>query len=225
MPLIQWLVTPTGTQVLPTRTVSTASAAATAYMNQQMISSSAWTEVDNATSPSTIAWHGLNQTAANAVYSAMTDTWYYVEAEVTPAEYLSLAQGARRQLEEYARREREMAAQRAHDEREAGQRKAAFEKSRDLLLKHLTRGQRKTFEDNQWFIVQGGASKKTYRIRTTNYIRNIEEMRSERVTHRLCGHLNCSGGGWALHDHHVAQKISLEYDERHFLALCNRHEI
>jgi phage anti-repressor protein len=110
-------------------------------------------------------------------------------------------QAAQRQQEEYMRRSRE-----------------AFVRSRELLLSHLTAVQKKTFEENNWFIVEGGKSKTKYRINTDRYAGNIDIMKGTKVTFRLCVH--CSDV--PMHDHHLAQKLMLEYDEDHILRLANR---
>lgn len=151
----------------------------------------------------------------NSVEDDVQQSQYVVLAQQRVADQARLVEEQRRLLvEEEARRYREQA------ELEV-QRRAAYQRSRELLLQHLTPAQRKTFEENQWFIVQGGMSKKHYRIRTTGYTGNIEELdHRQRMTHRLCGHL---ASGYALHDHHVAQKISLEWDEDAFVQICNRY--
>jgi hypothetical protein len=187
---------------------------------------------------SVLVWNsGLGPTtsgtgALNTIYWTDAEDAIVWEEDVNQAQYMALAQARVAYTEEQLRaiaraqeeHERLMAEERARQERAQAQseerRIAALRRSRELLLQHLTPAQRKTFEENHWFIVQGGQSKKTYRIKTTGYTGNIEELRGDRVTHRLCGHLR---GAYALHDHHVAQKISLEYDEETFVRLCNRH--
>lgn len=183
---------------------------------------------------------GVTSTTTGSVYwYTDTGTTIVWEDQVTPAQYLALAHQrvgrteemrrdlAERQQERTEAHQRQIAEDherwyREHAAQEE-QRRAALARSRELLLQHLTPAQRKTFEENSWFIVQGGSTRKHYRIRTTGYTGNIEELAgrlSERVTYRLCGHLR---GPYALHDHHVAQKISLEYDEEAFVRICNRH--
>ena len=226
--LIQWI---TGGGNTATSTITSAQTAATVYQAMQqaqtaMNSGSALAGLyNNQQTTSATAWAittiTTGTTTTGAVYSAFNDTWYYAEEDVTNEQYLALAQErARRQQQEHERMQREMAEEQERYRRAQERHRAALAKSRELLLKHLTPEQRRTFEVNQWFVVQGGVSRKKYRIKTTGYTGNIEEMRGDCVTHRLCGHLR---GGYALHDHHVAQKISLEYDEEAFVRICNRH--
>src|SRR5215813_1555829 len=49
-------------------------------------------------------------------------------------------------------------------------------KARALLLSHLTPGQRETFINHGWFIVEGGVSKKRYRMAGATYSNNIREL-------------------------------------------------
>lgn len=210
----------TCTTTVPT-TVTTSN---TVYIEQRLYYS-------NQTASAANAMMLSNQTTATTTNSVFwfdvsQDRWIEQEGwGVQHEQYMALARGRVayneeqlvRAQEEQRRQEEEW--QRQHAARDE-QRKAAYARSRELLLAHLTPAQRKTFEENAWFVVQGGASKKTYRIRTTGYTGNIEEMRGDRAAYRLCGHIS---GAYALHDHHVAQKISLEYDEVAFVRLCNRH--
>jgi hypothetical protein len=193
------------------------SALAALYNNQTATSATTWVSNNCGLVTTT-------KTAAGTVYwyTDMGNTIVW-EEDVTNERYLALAQErARRQQLEHERIQREIAEQQEHYRQVTERNKAALAKSRELLLKHLTPAQRKTFEENAWFVVQGGVTKMRYRIRTTGYTGNIEILHGhdDRVTHRLCGHLR---GGYALHDHHVAQKISLEYDEEAFVRICNRH--
>jgi hypothetical protein len=129
------------------------------------------------------------------------------------------AELARRQEEQRLEQER---VRRLHEEtcrQQREQYQLAVSRSRELLLSHLTVAQRETFSRNNWFIVQGGKTGTRYRIRTNSYTGNIEVLKGDRVDHSLCGHL-C--GSMPLHDHHVAQKMSLECEEEYFLSIANR---
>jgi hypothetical protein len=117
--------------------------------------------------------------------------------------------------------------------------KAAQDRARELLLAHLTPAQRATFEENKWFIVEGGLSKQRYRIRDTGHmVANIDVLdvpkilgrddhpdaiHEAKVTHRLCGH--CDISEVPLYDQLLAQKMMLELDEERFLKLANRHRV
>jgi hypothetical protein len=101
----------------------------------------------------------------------------------------------------------------------------ARDRSRELLLSHLTPAQRETFERNKWFIVEGGLSKQRYRIRALGHmVANIDVLSGpalELVSHRLCGH--CDLEAVPLFDQLLAQKMMLELDEERFLKVANRH--
>ena len=190
-------------------------------------------------SPSTVVWvdtQGLRY-IRNTWVGTGTNTVIWEDC-VDQAQYMALAQQrvvrteeverewAQRQEErarEIAEHQRQMAEitarNRAFEIQSTLERDAALARSRELLLSHLTPKQRKTFEENHWFIVKGGITQTRYRIRTTSHTHNIEILRGDVATSRLCGHLR---GSLPLHDHHVAQKISLEYDEEAFVRLCNR---
>jgi hypothetical protein len=109
-------------------------------------------------------------------------------------------------------REQQAAEQRA--------RHGAGERARELLLSHLTPEQRHTFEKNDWFIVEGGRTKKKYKIyaRNNSLNANVEVMGEN---HRLCAH--CDYHTMPYNDHVLMQKVMLELDEDNFLRVANRH--
>ncbi len=94
------------------------------------------------------------------------------------------------------------------------------QRARELLLQHLTPGQRESFLTNKFFVVEGGRSKRRYRIEDLGHlvanIRVIEERGG-----RLCGHIRAPG--IPMGDHLLAQKLMLEGSEEEFLRLANRH--
>lgn len=177
---------------------------------------------------STTSWYG-NQLANASIWTSQTATStasdyfvYSTEGDLLEhAQYLGLARARAVSYQARADEQRqrtEEVAERARQRHEAH--RAATERSRELLLAHLTPAQRQTFDENKWFIVQGGKTKQTYRIRTENYTGNIDVLnRSGKVDYRLCAHCR----DLPLYDHHLAQKISLECDEEYFLGIANRH--
>lgn len=179
------------------------------------------------TAASTASWYS-SQLANSSVWTSQTVTSttsdYFVYSTegglLEHAQYLGLARARavsyQARVDEQRQRTEEVA-DRARQRHEAH--RAATERSRDLLLAHLTPAQRKTFEENKWFIVQGGKTKQTYRIRTENYTGNIDVLTHGKVAYRLCAHCR----DLPLYDHHLAQKISLECDEEYFLGIANRH--
>jgi hypothetical protein len=95
-------------------------------------------------------------------------------------------------------------------------------RARDLLLSHLTSKQRTTFKKNRWFVVEGGRTRRRYRVRADlDLIANIEVLEGNRVSHRLCAHADIAR--YPHSDHLLAQKLMLEHDEDEFLKVANRH--
>ena len=101
---------------------------------------------------------------------------------------------------------------------------AAEVRSRGLLLSHLTPEQWRTFEVNNWFVVEGGRSRVKYRIRGGNYAGNVYALGADGETaiSRYCAHL---AGNIPLHDHLLAQKIMIEVDEDSFHVIANRQPV
>ena len=101
----------------------------------------------------------------------------------------------------------------------------ANETAKQLLLDHLTPEQRKTFEDRGWFVVEGGKSKKPYRIETKmGFHGNVVELKDHPK-----GRQDIARYCFQLHDtriphfdHILAQKLALECDEENILKLANR---
>jgi len=138
-------------------------------------------------------------------------------------------QEAARVLRQIMAREEEEAARRAamaERERlldaERARRAGAADRARGLLLEHLTPEQRETFEQNNWFVVEGGRSKTKYRIRGGTFAGNVDVLRKDgKINHRLCAHIDASKV--PLGDQLLAQKIMLELAEDDFIRIANRH--
>jgi hypothetical protein len=142
---------------------------------------------------------------------------------VTPTQYFDLARHrvyiCRERTEAEMRR---LAAERelhrlAYEERQKQQRDAIV-RSRELLLAHLTPAQRKTFEENDWFVVKGGKTGRHYRIGTKSYAGNIVILGKD---DKMEGSICCHADHLPLYDHHLAQKLALMYDEERFLRIGN----
>lgn len=126
-------------------------------------------------------------------------------------------------IRETATRAEETAELRARAAEQRRIAEAASQRAEQLLLSHLTPEQRRTFEQNKWFVVEGGKSKRKYRIRNSgSLVANIDVLDGDKVAHRLCGHVN-SRASVPLADHLLAQKVMLELAEDDFLRLANRH--
>jgi hypothetical protein len=100
---------------------------------------------------------------------------------------------------------------------------AAAKRARQLLLSHLSPVQRKTFRRKGWFVVEGGESGKRYRINGNGICANVERLadNDNAVLHRLCAH--CEPATIPTCDQLLAQKIKIEFEERDFLRLANKH--
>lgn len=119
--------------------------------------------------------------------------------------------------------EQEQAAQVVYAAARQQEREDARERARALLLSHLTPEQRAAFEVNKWFVVEGGKSKRQYRINAKgSLVANIDLLQGDKVEHRLCAH--CSHmHGLPLDDQLLLQKLMLETDEDKFLIIANQH--
>jgi hypothetical protein len=160
------------------------------------------------------------QIATNAAQTAYFQQGVWVDHQ----QYLALAHNRVAYYRE--RTEQERAAQAAAENQRAEESRrrhaiqvAALARSKELLLEHLTAAQRATFEKNGWFVVVGGKTKQSYRIRTNTYAGNIDVLNGSKVSHRLCVHCRSD---IPLFDHHLAQKLCLQYDEEHLLSIANR---
>jgi len=100
-------------------------------------------------------------------------------------------------------------------------RNLVIERSKEIFLEHLTPDQRDMVEKNGWFVIEGGKSGKLYRVKSGVIAGNVEELdpRGEKVIAKYCCHLNYS---FPKHDHHLAQKLMLEWDEEEFLRKANK---
>lgn len=129
----------------------------------------------------------------------------------------------REQAEAARQLARVQAEQQQQQERE--RRTIADNRANQLLLDHLTPQQQETLKKNGWFIVEGGRSKRQYRIRKDTLVANVDALdpttKLIRVTHRLCGHV--PHGQIPMGDHLLAQKMMLEFAEDDFLRIANQH--
>jgi hypothetical protein len=123
----------------------------------------------------------------------------------------------REELAAAAEAQRQAILERQRIEREA--RASAVERAKELLLAHLTSEQRHTFEQNKWFIVEGGKTKRKYKIHANGGLNANIEVVGE--NHRLCAH--CDHHIMPYNDHVLMQKVMLELDEDSFLRVANRH--
>jgi hypothetical protein len=93
------------------------------------------------------------------------------------------------------------------------------EKAKQILLEHLTPAQREMVEKNGWFVIEGGKSGKRYRIKANAIAGNVEEMDGDKAIARYCCHLPHQ---YPKSDHHLTQKLMLEWNEEEFLRVANK---
>lgn len=180
------------------------------------------------------------QTATSSMASALgyNDTVWMNQSTgevwVDHRQYLALAQGrveyyrlmqAQEQAQLQAQEQARLAMEQERTARYGELRKQALARSKELLLSHLTKEQRETFEKNNWFVVTGGKSKTRYRIRGNGYAGNIDVLaagskKNDTVIGRLCCHATSD---IPLYDQLLGQKLHLQYNEERFLSIANRH--
>jgi hypothetical protein len=154
--------------------------------------------------PSSTAFAFSNTTSATPVSSSSAiywPVWHDVEmpAVILPSRRMGFPPQAGEEQEKRAR---------------------ANECAKQILLDHLTPQQRETVEKNGWFTIQGGETGKLYRVGTRGFAGNVEELDADgKPVARLCCHLS---DALPHHDHHLAQKLMLEWEEQTFLELANR---
>lgn len=183
--------------------------------------------------PPSSGWVTDTQPTAATIYNS----WSWYQAQMQEQQQAAMAQAFRpatpaimrrqtdhEELEFYLRNEIQHAAELKKHNEDAAARALA------LLEEHLTPAQRKTMKENQWFIVEGGKTKKKYRINGKGtLVANIdvlvpglvEDNKEAKASHRICCHspLNAAPYG----DQLLAQKLMLELDEDTFIRLANVH--
>jgi hypothetical protein len=127
-------------------------------------------------------------------------------------------------VEPVAETEEERTARHEVQARADQERAAAKARARELLLAHLTEAQRKTFIEKGWFIVEGGKTKKAYRIHTDKFSMNIYELQAANDNAppvcNLCAHVPthlCP-----VEDNALAQKLMIETAEDEFRRVAVR---
>ena len=107
---------------------------------------------------------------------------------------------------------------------ETDERKAAIEKAWHLLKDHLNDNQRKSLDENKFFLVKGGKTGTPYRIRDNgSLVGNIDVLNpvDGNVIHRLCAH---GEDKWLpMGDQLFIQKVMLELNEENFVKVANVH--
>jgi hypothetical protein len=99
-------------------------------------------------------------------------------------------------------------------------RKVAAARAMELLRANLSQKQKEALDKNGWFLVEGGKTKKTYRINTGGAAGNIQELdKSGKPIAKYCVHASYE---IPLGDQWLAQALSLRLDEEHIIGNANR---
>jgi hypothetical protein len=166
-------------------------------------------------------WH--NSTATNSAITAATfasntiwPTWHQVVVQLTEEEYRALVEAQRQQELQHLEEIRRLSAE-AEERNKLKQ--EAEKRAKAILIEHLTPEQQETVEKNKWFVVIGGKTGKPYRIRTSGYQGNVEQLENSTPKTRFCCH---ASHALPLSDHHLTQKMMIESDECEFLRVANR---
>lgn len=199
--------------------------AQTTATNTTSTSNSAWnTWCDTGTSATTNYYNASGQNVyavwvsnENEVYRQHINNYHNLNAAVQKVRVRTAEE-----IAAAAARIAELAAERAEEEK---RRKAAAKRALELLREHLTAKQRHDLENRKFFLVQGGKTGKSYRVRDTGSASgNIDEMAdndNEKVAARLCAHA-------PYHfdipnaDQLLGQLLMLRFEEEEMLRIANR---
>ncbi len=162
-----------------------------------------------------------NTTATNTATSTSTNAVWFIWTSSGGLQPAAVA------AQVHVPTQEQLAAQeavRAEAKRRQEGRKAAHDRAVKLLEEHLTPKQVETFRKNNWFVVEGGRSKKRYAICAGGSAAgNIRELNGDhREVAQLCCHIPYGVEDLPLPDHFLAQKLFLEHDEDEFLARANK---
>lgn len=158
--------------------------------------------------------------ATNIIWSSWINLTHEQQAEVLRHQAAMAAQRQanletdltdRQWLERRRQRQANLETERKYSEAE--------ERARVLLREHLTDRQREALDRHGWFLVEGGKSKKEYRVRGSSCAGNITELREGREVSRLCVHSDYS---IPLSDQLLTQLLHLRHDEEHMMQRANR---
>lgn len=192
-------------------------------------STSGWFNATNTTSTGTYvglaAWTDDDTTSAQqAMWVNQYQRMYLQAQQMTFQEVRAHQEAVNRQYADTIRRQQEAEAEANRRYAEVQKkREEASKRAQELLLSHLTPEQRESVRQNKWFIVEGGKSKKKYRIKTNAVAGNVEELDAAgKVVARYCCHAD---GSIPFGDQHLTQMLTLAYDEDYFTKRANRTPI
>jgi hypothetical protein len=178
-------------------------------------------------------WHTWVTSSGFNVYQTIDDAdghrTVYINAPIKPQTIPYKVPTAEEKAEaDKRRREAEAAAEKRRIEMEKERKEAAKKaaaakaRSKELLLEFLTKEQREQFKKNGWFIVEGGKSKKKYRIESDGINGNVKELcyKEERVMASLC--FQTRDYTIPIFDNLLGQALHLRFNEDEILKIANR---
>jgi hypothetical protein len=125
----------------------------------------------------------------------------------------------RRHEERLAESRRQNEIYRFATEERAKERRAFEAKAMELLKDNLSGKQLEALHKHGWFLVEGGKSKKTYRIDAGGYSGNITHIDGKKEIERFCVHASHE---IPLGDHILAQMLNLLWDEDYIIGKANK---
>ena len=179
--------------------------------------------VDQGTASSRVDNSYANQTTTGlfSPISSCSNVWpLWVTQQVMSQEQLLEIQ--RQQQEREIAHRRAVEQQQQQMEALAAKRREADKKAMELLIENLSATQKKALKKHGWFLVQGGKSGKTYRIKGDRCSGNITELDGKHEVARYCVHADHR---YPLGDQLLAQALSLRHDEEHVLKTANKTPI
>jgi len=189
-------------------------------MSSTSISADTWTYW-NCTGTSTTSSYSTSSvwiTWADATTTSCTtttdDTWTTWSSDTTyRVVQIAPAEVSPEQRAEQARQAEEAAARRAEQD---AARRAADAKAAELLRANLSQKQREALDKNGWFLVEGGRSKKQYRIHGTG---RMEEMEGDAAVASFCVHADYT---IPMPDQVLAKALCIRLDEDYIIRTANR---
>ena len=181
-----------------------------------------WIDWNGTTSATTSA---TTNTSNNTIWMSWTSTSTEIITSATDTTHVATSQESleRGRVAEHARCQAKADAKVAEEDRIAARKRAM-----KLLLSNLTKKQKEQFAKHKFFVIEGGKSKRKYRIRgnpenASIPMANIDVLHHDNdnnVDHKICFHLSY---GIPLGDQLLAQKLMLENDEDRAIEVSNRH--
>lgn len=162
------------------------------------------TGTNTATISNVVVWQYWASTCETVSVTVPNNAWpRQMTPEEEQARYIAMRRAAHHHREDLAKRKR------------------AARVARQLLMRNLSRQQRRQYRANKRFDVIGGTTGRRYRIRE-GHVGNIDVYEGERIIHRLCCHIptDCP-----TEDIMLAQALHLAANEDEFVRTANVHPV